>query len=63
MNRVVKDALLTCERCPFTLQKGTFYNAKHALLEYKRAPFTMQNMPFWNTKGHVLFYTLRFFIT
>ena len=35
MNRVVKDALLTCERCPFTLQKGTFYNAKHALLECK----------------------------
>lgn len=47
MNRVVKDALLTCERCPFTHQKGTFYIAKHALLECKRACFVLYTTIFY----------------
>jgi len=40
-DRLVKDALLPFERCPFARQKGTFYNAKGALLECKRASIEM----------------------
>ena len=39
------------KRCPFAIQKGTFYTSKDALLHRKRASFSIQKGVAWKADG------------
>lgn len=57
------NSLSSSNRALFVFQKGTFCIAKGALLRCKRASFTHQKGTFYNAKEHLLFFSIRIYIT